>query len=326
MTRGDAPAAAGPDDAALRFVASEEEAGERIDVVLAAIARVSRSQAKRWVEAGRVWVGDAPVARASLVLAIGDRVAAAPPEPVRAEALPEPIPLDVVFEDEHLIVVDKPAGLVVHPAPGHARGTLVNALLHHARELAGIGGVLRPGIVHRLDQGTSGILVAAKTDAAHQALAVQFHDHTIERRYQAIVRATPSADEGRVDAPIGRHPRDRKRMSVAAKSGREAHTRWCVAARFARSERALLDVRPETGRTHQIRVHLSSVGMPLVGDPVYGGGRGTGREKQLGRPALHAAELGFAHPATSVRMRFTAPLPADLEALLAHYREREGLA
>jgi len=308
----------------LRFAVGEEEAGERIDVVLASIARVSRAQAKRWVDAGRVSVGGEVVRRASRTLAIGDEVAADPPEAIVAQAQPEPIPLAIVYEDEQLVVVDKPAGLVVHPAPGHASGTLVNALLHHVRELAGVGGVLRPGIVHRLDQGTSGILVAAKTDAAHRALAAQFHDHTIERRYAAIVRATPSADEGRVDAPIGRHPRDRKRMSVATTSGREARTRWRTAERFPRSARALLDVFPETGRTHQIRVHLSSVGMPIAGDPVYGGGGGMPRERSLGHPALHAAALGFVHPSTGEHMRFEAPLPADLAALLEHYRERES--
>ena len=229
-----------------------------------------------------------------------------------------------MYEDDDLVVVDKPAGLVVHPAPGHPRGTLVNALLHHCKQLAGIGGVLRPGIVHRLDKGTSGILVAAKNDAAHRSLAEQFHDHTIERRYQAIVRGTPSADEGRVDEPIGRHPKDRKRMSIASNAGREAHTAWRVVRRYAASQRALLDVFPETGRTHQIRVHLASRGLPIVGDGVYGRGGGPAREKALGRPALHAAALGFTHPRSGETMRFEAELPADLRELLAHYEEREA--
>lgn len=311
-------------EASLHFVAGEDEAGERVDVVLSSVARVSRAQAKRWVEAGRVWIDERPVARASRKLGLGEAVAAAPPEPVKAVAQPQDIPLDIVFEDEHLVVVNKAAGLVVHPAPGHARGTLVNALLHHCTQLAGIGGVLRPGIVHRLDQGTSGILVAAKNDAAHQGLAEQFHDHSIERLYRAIVRSKPTAESGRVDAPIGRHPRDRKRMSVSSTSGREARTAWRVAKRFDRSERALLEIAPETGRTHQIRVHLSSIGLPIVGDKVYGRGGGLKREQLLGHPALHAALLGFVHPATGEKHRFTAELPADLKVLLAYYEESEA--
>jgi 23S rRNA pseudouridine1911/1915/1917 synthase len=311
--------------ASLVFVVGEEEAGERVDVVLAGLAQVSRAQAKRWVEAGRVEVDDAAIARASRKLALGEVLGAEPPEPVAAEARPEPIPLCVVFEDEDVVVVDKPAGLVVHPAPGHPRGTLVNALLHHCSSLAGIGGVLRPGIVHRLDRGTSGILVAAKNDAAHQALSEQFRDHSIDRLYRAIVRGLPGADEGRVDAPIGRHPRDRKRMSTATRSGREAHTAWRIAERFAKSDRALVEVRPETGRTHQIRVHLASSGMPIVGDSVYGRGGGNARERALGRPALHAAALGFTHPRSGERLRFEVALPDDLAELLAHYREREAM-
>jgi len=312
------------EEASFHFVTGEDEAGERLDVVLSSVARVSRAQAKRWVEAGRVWIDERPAARASRKLGLGEAVAAAPPEPVDATARPEPIPLVIVYEDADVVVVDKPAGLVVHPAPGHPRGTLVNALLHHCTTLAGIGGVLRPGIVHRLDQGTSGIIVAAKNDAAHQALSAQFHDHTIEREYRAIVRSKPSADSGRVDAPIGRHPRDRKRMSVASTNGREAHTTWRVAKRFDRCERALLEVAPETGRTHQIRVHLASTGLPIVGDKVYGRGGGLKREKSLGRPALHAAALGFEHPSTGETIRFEAELPPQLLVLLAYYEEREN--
>jgi 23S rRNA pseudouridine1911/1915/1917 synthase len=308
----------------LVFVVGEEEAGERVDVVLAGLARVSRAQARRWVEAGCVELEGRTIARASRKVALGERLGAEPPEPVDAVALPEAIALDIVFEDEDLVVVDKPAGLVVHPAPGHPAGTLVNALLHHCHELAGIGGVLRPGIVHRLDRGTSGILVVAKNDAAHQALSEQFRDHSIERRYLAIVRSSPGADSGRVDAPIGRHPRDRKRMSTTTRSGREAHTAWQVVERFPRSDRALLEVRPETGRTHQIRVHLASAGLPIVGDAVYGRGGGTPRERSLGRPALHAASLAFNHPRSGERLRFEAPLPLDLAELLAGYREREA--
>lgn len=310
----------------LSFSVGEEEAGERVDVVLSGLAHVSRAQARRWIDAGRVALDGAVVERASRKVGIGEVVTATPPAPVDAVARPEPIPLDIVYEDDQVVVVDKAAGLVVHPAPGHPSGTLVNALLHHCEELAGIGGVLRPGIVHRLDRGTSGILIAAKSDAAHRALSEQFAAHTIDRLYRAVVRGRPGLDAGRVDAPIGRHPRDRKRMSTAAKIGREAQTGWSVAERFDASDRALLEVRPETGRTHQIRVHLASVGLPLVGDKVYGRGGGTVRERTLGRPALHAAALGFAHPRSGETMRFESSLPEDLTALLVHYRQRQGAA
>jgi 23S rRNA pseudouridine1911/1915/1917 synthase len=211
--------------------------------------------------------------------------------------------------------------MVVHPAHGHSGGTLVNALLHHCGDLAGVGGVLRPGIVHRLDRGTSGVIVVAKHDRAHRHLADQFRDHSIERVYQALVRGVPGADRGEVDRPIGRHPRDRKRMSVVTTAGREARTLWRVLERFTASERSWLEVRPATGRTHQIRVHLASVGLPIVGDPVYG--RRHARETAVGRPALHAALLGFTHPASGARLRFEAPLPADIAALLAASRRRE---
>ncbi len=230
----------------------------------------------------------------------------------------------MLYEDADLIVVDKPAGMVVHPAPGHARGTLVNALLHHCGDLAGIGGVLRPGIVHRLDQGTSGVLVAAKRDRAHQHLARQFFDHSIGRRYVSLVRGTPAADEGTVDRPIGRHPRDRKRMSVSTRRGKAARTHYAVEERFARSALAYLGIRPETGRTHQIRVHLASVGLPVLADPVYGRARRGAPLFGLARPALHAEMLRFRHPATDAEMEFRAPLPTDFETALARIRTREG--
>jgi len=252
----------------------------------------------------------------------GDALRLDVPEPAPAGVAPEPIPLVVLHEDEDLLVLDKPAGLVVHPAPGHARGTLVNALLHHCHDLSGVGGVQRPGIVHRLDRGTSGAMVVAKHDAAHRDLAAQFQEHTIAREYRALVRGAPGAAEGRIERRIGRHPRDRKRMSVRTARGREARTTWRVLERFSRSERSWLAVRPETGRTHQIRVHLASVGLPLVGDTVYG--RASRGELGLARPALHAALLGFRHPRTGEDLRFEAPLPADLEEALAILRRREG--
>jgi 23S rRNA pseudouridine1911/1915/1917 synthase len=303
------------------FIVGEVDAGERVDQALASITGISRSQARRWIDEGLVRVNTRPV-RASQRVQLGDALEAEPPEALPSPLQPEPIALAILWEDADLLVIDKPAGLVVHPAPGHASGTLVNALLHHCADLAGVGGVLRPGIVHRLDRGTSGVLVVAKNDFAHRALADQFRDHSIERIYRALVRGSPGPDAGRVDRPIGRHPRERKRMSVHAPVAREAHTGWRVLARYPRSQRAWLEVRPETGRTHQIRVHLASAGLPLAGDPVYGRGRASPADPA--RPALHAAVLGFQHPRSGERVRFEAPLPADLAGLLERLALREG--
>ena len=302
----------------LHFLVADAEEGERLDTALASLAGISRSQSRRWIDADRVRVNGL-ARRPSHPVESGDAIDADPPTPVEIEARPEPIPLSILHEDEDVVVVDKPAGLVVHPAPGHASGTLVNALLHHCDDLAGIGGALRPGIVHRLDKGTSGVLVAAKNDQAHRALAEQFRAHSVDRVYRALVRGNPGADEGRADRPIGRHPRDRKRMSIRVDDGREAHTAWRVTRRFPVSQRVLLEVLPETGRTHQIRVHLAAAGLPIVGDPVYGRQAGAG----LGRPALHAAILGFVHPRSQQRLRFEAPFPDDLEELLATLARRE---
>jgi 23S rRNA pseudouridine1911/1915/1917 synthase len=306
----------------LRFVASEAESGKRLDTALATLAGVARSQATRWIDADRVRVDGAP-ARASQRLAPGAVVTADPPAPTPLGVEPEAIPLVVLHEDADLLVIDKPAGLVVHPAPGHAHGTLVNALLHHCRDLAGIGGVLRPGIVHRLDRGTSGVLVVAKRDAAHRALAAQFKDHSIERVYRALVRGVPSADTGRCEHAIGRHPTDRKRMSVRTAAGRAALTEWRVERRYGRAGVSLLEVRPGTGRTHQIRVHLAASGLPIVGDTVYGRGA---ELLGLARPALHAAVLGFTHPTSGERLRFEASLPADFAGALALAARKEDAA
>jgi 23S rRNA pseudouridine1911/1915/1917 synthase len=304
-----------------RFLVGEAEAEERLDRALARLAGVPRAQVQRWLEAGVVTCNAAP-AKASQRVESGDVIAAEPPEPVPLALEPEAIPLAVLFEDRDVLVLDKPAGLVVHPAPGHPRGTLVHALLHHCRDLSGVGGVLRPGIVHRLDAGTSGVMVVAKSEAAHHGLAAQFKDHTIERVYHAWVRGVPGADAGRVEAAIGRHPSDRKRMSVAARVSREARTAWRVLARYPKPGAARLEVRPETGRTHQIRVHLASQGLPILGDPVYGRARArVPAAFALARPALHALVLGFAHPTRGERLRFEAPPPAELLALDAALRE-----
>jgi 23S rRNA pseudouridine1911/1915/1917 synthase len=306
-----------------RFLVGEGEDGQRLDTALAGLVGQSRSQVRRWIDDGRVRWNDREVSASQLV-AEGDWIDASPPEPIPARAQPEAIPLSVLYEDAAIVVVDKAADMVVHPGPGHPGGTLVNALLHHCGALAAVGGVLRPGIVHRLDRGTSGVMVAAKHDAAHRSLAEQFHAHSIERVYQALVRGIPASDHGRVDAEIARHPRDRKRMTVVKSGGRAARTAWSVARRFPKSARSLLEVRPETGRTHQIRVHLASVGLPIAGDPVYGRGGRDRAEPGLDRPALHARVLGLVHPDSGERMRFEAELPPDFAERLAALKRREG--
>jgi 23S rRNA pseudouridine1911/1915/1917 synthase len=307
----------------VNFLVGDAEAGARLDLALAALANCSRSQARRWIEQGRVRVNEREVP-ASLRVRAGDLVEAVPPDPEPSGVAAESIPLAVLHEDADLIVLDKPAGIVVHPAPGHPGGTLVNALLHHCDDLAGVGDVLRPGIVHRLDRGTSGVLVVAKSDLAHRHLAEQFREHSVDRVYLALVRGTPGAESGTVDLPIGRHVRDRKRMSVRTRGGREAATHWRVARRFPRSGRTLLEVRPQTGRTHQIRVHLATIGLPIVGDPVYGRRGRAAPDAALERPALHAEELAFTHPRTGERLAFRAPPPSDLAQLLAELARREA--
>jgi 23S rRNA pseudouridine1911/1915/1917 synthase len=244
------------------------------------------------------------------------------PAAAEATARPQDIPLAVVFEDEHLIVVDKPAGLVVHPAAGHPHGTLVNALLHHcAGRLSGIGGVARPGIVHRIDKDTSGLLVVAKSDAAHEGLARQFADHSIERVYLAVVNGHPTPREGTIRERVGRSDTNRKKMAVLAKDssrGKHAVTHYKVVRTM--TECALLECRLETGRTHQVRVHLASIGHALLGDPVYGRAnprlRPVLKALDFRRQALHAAVLGFVHPVTGDRLRFASDLPQDMEELI----------
>ncbi len=293
-------------------------AGKRLDVALAEVEpKLSRAAARRLIEQGAITVSGSTVKPAHR-LRVGEQVRVDLPDPVPDRVAPEPLPLEVVYEDSQLIVIDKPAGMVVHPAAGHREGTLVNALLYHCRELAGIGGVLRPGIVHRLDKGTSGLLVVAKTELAHRGLSQQFRVRSVERSYRALVRGRPRADRGSIDAPIGRHPSDRKRFSTRARVARRAVTHWWVEERF--QEITLMRVRLETGRTHQIRVHLASVGLPIAGDRVYGGGRRASAELGLARQALHAASLGFDHPQTEERMHFDSELPEDLASVLAGLR------
>jgi 23S rRNA pseudouridine1911/1915/1917 synthase len=301
-------------------------AGERLDAWLArTLPDLSRARIQALIGEGAVTV-DGAVLRPSSRVKAGQRVAVAVPEPLAAVPGAEDIFLAVVHEDAHLLVVDKPAGLVVHPGAGTPSGTLVNALLHHVRDLSGIGGVLRPGIVHRLDRGTSGLIVVAKSDAAHQGLAAQFASRSVEKQYLAVVHGVPRPRTGTIDAPIGRHPVQRKKMSVSAPRGRAARSSYAVEE--ALDGASLLRVRIHTGRTHQIRVHLASLGHPIVGDATYGGSRAPSSSTAAARaaiaafprPALHAAALAFDHPVTGERLSLEAALPEDIARLLLALR------
>ncbi|AWB45346.1 RNA pseudouridine synthase [Paenibacillus sp. CAA11] len=277
--------------------------------------QVSRSQIQLWIENGHIKVNGLQV-KSNYKLSVNDIVALEIPEVSSVEIIPEDIPLDVYFEDQDVIVVNKPRGMVVHPAPGHASGTLVNALMFHCKDLSGINGELRPGIVHRIDKDTSGLLMAAKNDMAHASLAAQLKEHSVTRKYYALVHGNLAHDQGTVDAPIGRDPHDRKMFTVTEKNSKEAVTHFQVVERFG--DYTLLELKLETGRTHQIRVHMKFIGHPLVGDPVYGRSKGI----KMNGQALHAAVLGFMHPRTGAYEEFSAPLPQDMEELLAILRSR----
>ena len=307
-----------------RFTVPEELAGARLDVCLARLGPSwTRSRARKLIDGGHVLL-DGARPRPSTTVAPGAAIVVDEPEPEPSGIEPEAMDLAVVYEDEHILVLDKPAGLVIHPAAGNPSGTLVNALLHHCRDLSGIGGVERPGIVHRLDKDTTGLLVVAKNDSAHQRLALAFRRRHVHKTYLAVCYGTPSGDEGFVDAPIGRHPRERQRMAVIP-SGRPSRTLWTVRERFAGT--CLLACSLVTGRTHQIRVHMAHVGHALVGDPLYAGrqwrnltGPAATACRDFPRQALHSWRLELAHPASGEIMTFEAPLPEDLEALLTVLR------
>jgi len=308
-------------------VTDAESAGLRLDVWLARrLPDLSRARLQALISEGHVVV-DGARSRPSARLQPGQTVAVREPPPSPAEPEPEDIPLSVVHEDPRIIVVDKPAGLVVHPGAGTRDGTLVNALLGHVADLSGVGGVLRPGIVHRLDKGTSGLLVVAKDDATHRALAHQFSTREVEKEYLALVHGVPRTPRGEVTSSIGRHPVDRKKMAAGVPRGRDARTSWTVEERLDGA--SLLRVRIHTGRTHQIRVHLASIGHPVAGDATYGGTRAPSSRRpaarqalaSLKRPALHAARLAFTHPASGERVEFASPLPTDLESVLARLRD-----
>jgi 23S rRNA pseudouridine1911/1915/1917 synthase len=310
-----------------RVVADAEAAGQRLDRWLTSrFPRESRARIQSLIETAAVRV-DGDSARPALRLRAGQIVEVDWPEPRPAVPQAEALPLAIVHEDKDLLVVDKPAGVVVHPGAGAVTGTLVNALLHHVHDLSGVGGVLRPGIVHRLDRGTSGLLVVAKNDEAHRALSRQFAERSVSKEYLALVLGTPRRREGTIDAPIGRHPVDRKRMSVRAEGGRSARSTYAVLE--ALDGASLLRVRIHTGRTHQIRVHLASLGHPVAGDSVYGAHRPPSCRRaasraallSLTRPALHAAHLSFRQPSTGAVLAFDSPWPADLAAVLEQLRE-----
>ena len=302
-------------------VAQSEDKGIRLDQFVAANTELTRSAAARLIEDGAVAV-NGKAASKNYKLGVGDTVVIILPEPEPAEALPENIPLDIVYEDNDMIVVNKPVGMVVHPAAGNPTGTLVNALLYHCgASLSGVGGVIRPGIVHRIDKDTSGLLVVAKNDEAHLALSAQLKEHHISRIYTAIAVGNFREEQGTVDAPIGRHPVDRKKMAVIHNSdlrSREAVTHWSVLARGEADGNSftLLRCQLETGRTHQIRVHMASVGHPLLGDAVYGGANTRFEAKHRASvtgQCLHAGELRLTHPRTGEEMHFTAPMPTDMQ-------------
>jgi 23S rRNA pseudouridine1911/1915/1917 synthase len=318
------------DISSFSFRVSGQDHGKRLDQILAAAGlNLSRSQAKKLIEGGTILL-NGKATKPSAAVKTGDQVSGTLPSPKPLSLEPEPLPLAVLYEDSSIIVIDKPPGLVVHPAPGNLSGTLVNALIYHCKDLAGINGVLRPGIVHRLDKETSGVMVVAKDDEAYQQLTKQFRNRTIDKVYFAIARGKFNQDDGVIDAAIGRHPTERKRMSTRARRGRSALTYWKVRERF--DSLTLLEIFPKTGRTHQIRVHLSALGHPLLGDPLYGK-KGAFQDpflkecsKRLNRQALHAYRLGFIHPRTGERVEFISPLPPDMKEVLDWLRsqKREG--
>ncbi len=303
----------------IQLIVPPEGEGKRVDVLITdALPHVSRSLAQRLCEEGGVLAGGKAIAKNHRVKA-GERLDISISDPVKYNALPQKIDVDIVFEDDHLLVVNKPKGMVVHPAAGNPDGTLVNALMHHCEgRLSGIGGVLRPGIVHRIDKDTSGLLIVAKDDRTHQGLSKQIAAHSFSRVYQAVVYGTVKADEGRVEAPIGRNPIHRKQMCVTDKNAKSAVTNYKVVRRYEGFTH--LELRLETGRTHQIRVHMAYIGHPVAGDCVYGPKKVI---KELAGQCLHAGEIGFVHPISGDNLSFTSPLPEYFQSFLAKLGRRE---
>ncbi|MCM3759379.1 RluA family pseudouridine synthase [Alkalihalobacillus oceani] len=294
-------------------VTAEQEA-ERIDKLLTTFEGWSRSQVQQWIKEGAVTINDQAV-KSNYKVTEGDQIALTVPEPEPLEIKAENIPFDIVFEDEDVIVVNKPRGMVVHPAPGHYSQTLVNALMYHCKDLSGINGVIRPGIVHRIDKDTSGLLMVAKNDRAHESLVSQLKAKTTKRLYKAIVHGVIPHQHGTIDAPIGRDKKDRQSMAVTDENSREAVTHFTVLECFANHTYVQCEL--ETGRTHQIRVHMKYIGFPLVGDPKYGPKKKT---VDIEGQALHAAVLGFVHPRTGQELEFEAPIPPEMEEVLRYLR------
>lgn len=298
------------------YIVPEKSSGLRIDKFLTeSCPDYTRSFLQKLLKSELVEVNGKPV-KSSYKTAAGDTVTFEVPEAVEAEITAQEMPLDILYEDEDVILINKPKGMVVHPAAGHYEGTLVNGLMHHCREqLSGINGVMRPGIVHRIDMDTTGVLIVCKNDLAHNSIAEQLKVHSITRKYYAVVFGSLKADEGTIHAPIGRHPNDRKKMSINSKNGKDAVTHYKVLERF--HGYTLVECRLETGRTHQIRVHMASIGHPLLGDQVYGPAK---QPFRLQGQTLHAGVLGFLHPRTGEYMEFSAPLPKYFEELLEKLR------
>ncbi len=304
------------------FNADVDHSGLRLDVFLSKEnTDLSRSHVQKLLGEGLIQVNGAAV-RASYRVKCGDQVIMRVPPPVELVVKAENIPLEIYYDDNDVIVVNKPRGMVVHPAEGNYAGTLVNALMYHCRDLSGINGVIRPGIVHRLDKDTSGLLMVAKNDFAHVDLAQQLSLHSVDRVYLALVHGMVKNDIGVINVPIGRHPKDRKKMAVTPEKGRQAVTHYKVLERYENDNLTLVELRLETGRTHQIRVHMTWLGYPLLGDEKYGNRKNTfGFEGQF----LHAGLLGFTHPTTGVKMTFQAPLPDDMESILAKIRKNSSI-
>ncbi len=314
-----------------QFCFPSERPPERLDSFLSfCLPDISRSQIKKLIDDNQVLV-DGQAAKASLKLKGEEQVEVTLPEPEPIEAIPQDMPLDILYEDSAVIVINKPAGMVVHPAAGHATGTLVNALLHHCDDLAGIGGELRPGIVHRIDKDTSGILVITKNDNSHQQLSAQFKAHSIHRIYLALIHGCPESDSGVVRQAIGRHPTQRKKMSGKARHAKDAVTHWKIVKRYPADRLSLVQCQLETGRTHQIRVHFSEMNLPLVGDPLYGS---RSKEaaiqdqtlaklvKKLPGQALHARSLGFIHPDSGKYLEFSTQMPETLLNIVSYLDQK----
>lgn len=314
------------------FTVKDNENGLRLDAFIASrLPQCSRSQAAQWIREGIV-TADNLSRKPGYKIKVQEKVCGRIPAPTPSELIPENIDLDILFEDRTLIVVNKPPGLVVHPAAGHHSGTLVNALLYHCPDLEGIGGEKRPGIVHRLDKDTSGLLVVAKNGASLEHLSRQFKERSVEKRYLAIVAGVPVQTSGEIDLPVGRHPTDRKKMSVISNRGRTAYTMWRIKERFDRA--VLLEVTLKTGRTHQIRVHCRAIGHPILGDPIYGPAKGFKHNARnnpglisalhkADRQMLHAAQLSFVHPTSHKHLTFEAPLPGDMQSVMQLLRQQQ---